>query len=118
MDFGYGAHRLLPPNETHERRLDLRAPPTHRRGQSPPVPSPSPAPTNSNSNPQGYREGEYDSKFIKLGLPELCSTRNGSEADGTQGSKQAHEEATVDGKEGKGKEKEGLGGERVEEEGK
>jgi hypothetical protein len=29
---------------------------------------------------------DYDSKFIKLGLPDLCSTRNASEA-GTSGSK-------------------------------
>ncbi|KAK4704290.1 choline-phosphate cytidylyltransferase, partial [Phenoliferia sp. Uapishka_3] len=42
----------------------------------------------------GYREGDYDSKFIKLGLPELCSTRAGSEA-GTSGSKV--EALTVDG---------------------
>ncbi|KAL8291373.1 hypothetical protein RQP46_002351 [Phenoliferia psychrophenolica] len=42
----------------------------------------------------GYREGEYDSKFIKLGLPELCSTRAGSEV-GTSGSKV--EQQTVDG---------------------
>lgn len=37
---------------------------------------------------EGYREGEYDSKFIKLGLPELCShppsTRGASEAGGNR----------------------------------
>lgn len=40
---------------------------------------------------------EYDNKFIKLGLPDLCSTRNASEA-GTSGSK-AHEEMLVDSEE-------------------
>ena len=43
---------------------------------------------------EGYREGDYDSKFIKLGLPELCSTRAGSEA-GTHGSKPVDEQLTV-----------------------
>ena len=40
---------------------------------------------------EGYRAGEYDSKFIKLGLPELCShppsTRGASEAGGTRSDK-------------------------------
>lgn len=89
--------RRVPPYEANERSLDVGAAAKDRGGLSRGVRFPL-----SISPPHRSRSfltrSDYDVKFIKLGKPDLCSTRAGSET-GTGGGSKHADEATVDGNE-------------------